>query len=818
MYRTNQFGLSGAIVGMLVALAAGLPTTQAIAQDEARADSVTDEIIVSVRKKDELLKDVPIAISVLTQEDIERRGIRSLSDVTRETPSLIFDEGFAPQDTRVVIRGLSPTRGRPNVAFLQDGVDITSDAVTTAGASLLINPRLFDVERIEVVKGPQSALYGRSAFNGAINYVTKRPGDEFRTNATVDVNNKGKWETTGSVSGPVIKDKLSLGLNAGIWKEDGYFNNSVTGDKAGGTDGHGLAGTALFQFNDRARLYGRMEYTDDSFDPQAQATVKATKTLPIPPSASPDVIDPAVTEVLVPQGSVPKTDDLVIRNSTNPRTGGNDYPGTDREVFRFTLVGEFEFDFGNITSLSHYADADTKQFQDGLKIGDYSALNVGAETNLDQSTNLYSQDLRFSRTDGPFDWTVGALYWKEEVDVDDGSLICFTIPAQNCADLIAPIGTTEPLNKGKWDRETEHWSAYAAIDWRINEQWTFGVEGRYVDEDLDIKGPDAALTIDPFGLLGGPPTAVPPQPGEVSSSDKDSFFAPKATLEWKPNDDLLFYGSVAQGIKPSGISTVTGGAGGFDPDLLRYDQEKVLVYELGGKTSWYDGRLQLNGAAFFQDFTDKQVSTQVPLDTGLLGISPVNADGAEVWGIESEVIWLATENLSFNLSYTWLDTEYTDFKRTSSSVSDLARAGNCAVVQVGGNDTCQIDLSNRDLEDAPDHSFVGVTTYSFPLTSEMDVFADLQVQYQSERNDSAFSVLEYEDYWLTDLRLGLSGEKWQLLGYIDNVLDEDVTRSGFVSPDFTEIQIVGSTFVLPNQGFYNLAPPRTYGMRLSVNF
>ena len=815
MDRTSRFVLSGAVIGMLVAAMAGLPVTQAGAQ-EARADTVMDEMVVTVRRKDERLQDVPIAVSVLTQEDIERRGIRSLTDITRETPSLIFDEGFAPQDTRVVIRGLSPTRGRPNVAFLQDGVDITSDAVTTAGASLLINPRLFDVERIEVVKGPQSALYGRSAFNGAINYVTKRPGEEFYSNVAVDLNNKGKWELTGSVSGPVIKNKLSLGLNVGIWKEDGYFDNSITGNKAGGTDGNGVAGTALFEFNDRARLYGRLEYTDDDFDPQSQATVQATETLPIPPSAFPNVVNPAVTDVLVPQGTVPKTDDLVIRNSENPRTG-NDYPGTDREVFRFTLVGEFEFDFGNITSLSHYADADTKQFQDGLKIGNFDDLTVGAETNLDQSTDLYSQDLRFSRTDGPFDWTVGALYWKEEVDVDDGSLICFVLGI-TCGPLMAAIGTTEPLNTGTWKRDIEHWSVYAAIDWRINDEWTLGLEGRYVDEDLDITGPDAALTIDPFGLLGGPPQAVPPKPGEVSGSDKDSFFAPKATLEWKPADDLMFYGSVAKGIKPSGISTVTGGAGGFDPDLLRFDEEKVTVYELGGKTRFNDGRLQVNGAVFFQDFTDKQVSTQVPLASGLLGIAPVNADGAEVWGIESEVVWLATENLSFNLSYTWLDTEYTDFKRTSSGVSDLARAGNCVQVQIGGNDTCQIDLSNRDLEDAPDHSFVGITTYSYPLTAGINVFADLQVQYQSERYDSAFNVLEYDDYWLTDLRLGLSGEKWQFLGYVNNVLDEDITRSGFVSPDFTAIQVVGSTFVLPNQGFYNLAPPRTYGMRLSFNF
>ena len=127
--------------------------------------------MVTARKREETLQDVPIAVTAISVEQLQRRGIQDVEGIIQGDPSLGFDLGIAPYDTRIVVRGLSPTRGRPNVATLVDGIDVSSEAIGVAGGSLLINPRLVDIERIEVVKGPQSALYGRSAFAGAINYV-----------------------------------------------------------------------------------------------------------------------------------------------------------------------------------------------------------------------------------------------------------------------------------------------------------------------------------------------------------------------------------------------------------------------------------------------------------------------------------------------------------------------------------------------------------------------------------------------------------------------------------------------------------------------
>ena len=133
---------------------------------------VIEEIVVTARKKEENLQDVAISVNAISSEMINRLGIKDLNDVTKMDPSLTFDRGFAPDDIRIAIRGIVNNRGRPVVATVVDGVDISSETLSTAGSSSLISPRIIDVERIEVVKGPQIALYGRTAFAGAIQYLS----------------------------------------------------------------------------------------------------------------------------------------------------------------------------------------------------------------------------------------------------------------------------------------------------------------------------------------------------------------------------------------------------------------------------------------------------------------------------------------------------------------------------------------------------------------------------------------------------------------------------------------------------------------------
>ncbi len=244
-----------------------------------------DEIVVSVRKKAENLQDVPISVTAFGEEAIQRQGIRNVFDVAKYSPSIQFDESFAQSDTRIVVRGLSPTRGRQNAALLVDGIDVSSEAITSSGGSLLVNTRLIDIERIEVVLGPQMALYGRSAFNGAIQYVTRDPSPRFETEVKVAGNDQSGYELIGALSGPIFGDALGFRLNATAWDQEGFYRNTITNEKLGGDEGWGLAFTLKSEIGKNWSFKFRTEYTDDQSEPTAQAFLPFNTELDVPSGA-----------------------------------------------------------------------------------------------------------------------------------------------------------------------------------------------------------------------------------------------------------------------------------------------------------------------------------------------------------------------------------------------------------------------------------------------------------------------------------------------------------------------------------------------------
>jgi len=266
------------IVGISLAMLMATPISMA---------QVIEEITVTARKKSENLQDVPISVNVITSDILDRRSIRDLNDVTKLDPSLIFDKGFAPDDIRVVVRGIDNGRGRPVVATIIDGVDISSEALATAGASQLISPTLIDIERIEIVKGPQIALYGRTAFAGAISYVTKRASEELEINTSVEVAQDGFHEARISASGPA-SDNLGIRFNALTWSFDGFHENTVTGNKVGGGEGH--SASILFDWNpvgnEKLSIRTRIDTIEDEYASPAQAFVPYNQIAAVPADAS----------------------------------------------------------------------------------------------------------------------------------------------------------------------------------------------------------------------------------------------------------------------------------------------------------------------------------------------------------------------------------------------------------------------------------------------------------------------------------------------------------------------------------------------------
>ena len=414
MFKRRILGISSAVAILfapVLTLAPQLGYTQQI-----------EEIVVSVRRKNESLQEVPISVSTLNEEQITRYGINTTADVIKYTAGLDYDTGLGAQDTRVVIRGLSPTRGRSNVAILVDGIDFTGEAISTAGGGILVNQQLLDIERVEVVKGPQSALYGRSAFAGAIQYVSKKPSLE-EADGSLNVqfgngNGANSSRVSAAYGGPV-SDSFGLRVNGLAYDDQGFYQNSVTGGEVGGSNGYGVSLGGIWDGGGVFSANGRVAVSRDEYQQQAGARVRANTLVDINDSVAvqegqtdnliytsglqrangfgyPDctfgVSTPDRSKAIQSCGSTPKTlvtgqipdaDQLSITLSDDPSTNGGDYKGTGVDTLTSTLNLEWDTKAGVITSLTGFAGLRSTQNFDAQY--DVMLPNV-AYTNLGYST------------------------------------------------------------------------------------------------------------------------------------------------------------------------------------------------------------------------------------------------------------------------------------------------------------------------------------------------------------------------------------------------------------------------------------------------
>jgi outer membrane receptor protein involved in Fe transport len=816
-----------------------------------------EEIVVTARKKAENLQDIPVQVDVISSEKLERAGITSLEDISKMSASMVFDNGFSQQDTRITLRGLSPVRGRQNVAVLQDGVDLSSENLTIAGGTALINSRLFDLERVEVVKGPQSALYGRSAFAGAINYVTKKPTQEKQSSISATIASESEMDLRLSWSGG-ISENTAVGVNFASWSRDGYHNNIVSGQPVGGEEG--MAGSITFNYEptDDFSLLTRLEYTDDDYEPAAQFQQSGTTMLPISPNAiapvntciiptptmclayftSGKVISPLVTHMPSNVGLLPNIEDIGgAQLAINPRTG-KDYPGANREIMKFSMTAVKEFENTTFTSITGLLDGDVFTFEDPQFRGTTNVGTSFGEIWYDQQTDLTSQEFRLqSNTDGALRWTIGAQLWEQEMQLDDKSFNTFTFldtrpwfpPAflnvntpmfhgnastfqgAICAPMTEGGEFAGCLDRGGsyWTRDTKHKSVYAMLEYDISDSLSLTVEGRYSEEDENTCGSDGNGTVDPNGVgFAGPGRSrvnPPMWTRQICGDHTEDMITPKVTLTHFASDDFTFYASLAQAKKPGGISTVTGGGFSlYDPEDNRFEAEEMTVYELGMKSTMMDGKMRFNADIFLQDFTDKQTATQVVNpDTGILQSKTTNAAKADVKGLELDVQYYINDNLSATLSYTHLNAKYEDFTRLTAGASNIANAGNCTIVtDSSGKSTCSIDLSGNPLENAPANSMVLGLNYNWETSNGSTWVAEADIMFQDERYIDQFKRVLLDGYYKVDLRLGYVTDNLEITAFIDNAFDDTSTRSGYGFTDFPNMK-----FILPIPSFCGVAGP-----------
>ena len=848
---------------LLFSAAVGLsPLAPGIAHSQdfpATGQGIIEEIVVTTRKREENLQEVPISIGVFDADAIMRVGIRDLQDVTKLSPSLQFDKSYSQNSVRVTIRGLSNTRGRSNVAFLVDGIDVSSETTgTNAGSPLLINQRLLaDVERIEVVRGPQSALYGRAAFAGAINYVSKNPSDDYDFNLSIDVAQYDKQEIFAGISGP-LTDTLGFRLTGVAWDEEGYYDNVVSGEGMGGGKGSGIAGTLLWEPVDNFSLKTRLTYSDDEYTPGAIAGIP-DRTIPV--AVPQEAIDRGVVVNeesyvvdLIP--AVGDADGLEVRASEDPLTG-DDYPGNTLDVFRASLIASWDVSDYTVSSYTGYTDADMSQRYDLDRQAEGRPDTILGHGDIDTfgNTEQFSQEFRVASDwdNSPLQATFGLQYWKENRDDFSRSIAvtCWNLnfcgpdqiigpPFASWQELYAAVLENSPGFRAPVYAKTDHRSAYLMLEWDITDTVSLTLEDRFVKEDFEATLPEWASCFNPHPNNADLTFEFRPQCaiGEIdTASVTTKYQTPKVTLEWQTTDQVMLYGLIAKGAKPAGISLVRVPVKIGDQAIENYifDPEKMWSYEIGAKTQWAGalGALVVNGAAFYQDYTDKQTNTQQEKcyidDNGNEICQTVgqvtNASSAWVTGIELETNWLTPlEGLSVGLAYTWLDSEYDDFQDPTRSAGRIAAVGECAdyvdIPANGGRPHCVLDLSGNRLEYMPENAAVVTVRYEADLyDTGMQWYIESNASYQSERFTSAENFTVLDEFWLTDVRLGLVNDDWNIIAYVNNVFDNNTISSNGGNTDVAAGYVGAAPAVVPpTLPTAFLPPPRTAGIRIQYQY
>ena len=796
---------------------------------------------MTTRRVAENIQDIPVAVTAFGAEFIERQGIATTADVAMLVPGVQFDQSFSAADTRITIRGIASERGRTSAAVLVDGVDVSGENITAGGGSSLLNTRLLDLERVEVIKGPQSALYGRNAFAGAINYITRLPSlDESDINVYADVADYSTYDLRGGISGPVIEGKLALGVNFGYYSTDGYFRNNNTAvptanANLNGAESKGGRLVALWTPTDALTLTGSLSYSENESDQRALVKVGNANTFYLNGQRLPDgtVADFSFNGAMDYGqwlGKVSKVPEQGVNLSISERTNAPFAGITDDTLLAYLNL---DWDLGatsfkSVTSyLKNQATLDEDvDYQDGtgtffMGVG----LSIANEYRDATDTRYFNQEFTLESNDwARGNWLVGVSYFDESTDNSDNSTgwfndpfitfvpgFCGAAPFQVTCSYAASALAGDPAKT--ISRDTESFSLFGLVGLDLTERLRLTAEARYIEDKITVSTNTAIDRVSqyilnlPIDFSFGAPPVLP-----ATDTQKSDTINPRLALDFRLTEEVLLYGSAAKGTKPAGFGTSQFGT----PQNARVKQEKLYAYELGAKSTWRDGRLQANVALFFNDYQDRQVGVTVTdPNTGWPQAGIVNAAEAETRGIEVDISWRPIEALTLALGYAYTDAEWTDFnfseiRSGGATVKDRAICGNAAG-----------DCSGMDVAGVPENALSLLANYTAPLRGDMEWFATVIGVFQDER--AVFDRINtptIDSYWNWDAQIGLQTSNWTVQLYADNLFDDDTVRWGQGYNDFRDGMYGGSFGGEPRDEtvFAFLTSPRVVGVRASYRF
>ncbi|MBL4673984.1 MAG: TonB-dependent receptor [Arenicella sp.] len=748
--------LSSLAIGVGLAMTAATP---------ALAKQQLEEIIVTAQYRAQSIQDVPISITAIGSEELEAANIFDAGSLAVNVPGLSYGE-FAPGQALISLRGVNSAddgAGLDNsVALFLDGVYI--------GRGAGINFDLFDLERIEVLKGPQGTLFGRNAIGGAISVVTEKPSQEFSGKAAVTVGNEGILRYQGLVSGG-ITDKLSGKLVVNHREHDGFVRNVLLGLDLQDEDQSTVRGQLLWEGENSEWLLSADHFEDERAD-----------------AGRVPIAGPFFENGVAP--SVGLTGPL---QNTSPVEGFS-----DRETGGISLQGDIDFGSGKITTITaiRSVETDWELPSIGAPIGaDLAAGVFGIDVidDIEEEIDTFSQEFRWtSQSDSSFNYVVGAFFLIEDTDRREQ----FRLDRNTQATGQSVVGNEYT----RTENETTSYALYGQGTWDINPKTTLSFGGRYSRDDRDYRasaincdGSDEAIVAAGFAdnsncVFGGNRVQgslniineVFIREADVDFDD----FSPMASLQYRPNENTMYFGTVSTGYKSGGFA---GSQGVASAATNVVNPEQVTNFELGFKGDFLDNTLRFNATAFVSDYEDLQVVRFGPVPNSDFGsFQTTNIGSADLSGVELDFIWYASDRIKFSGNYAYLDTEAND------------------LVLQGANGSS--DFSGLALRQAPEHSYSFTANYNLP-TAHGEYDFRLQYSHVDEQHFDFPTITETiaDEVDLLDLRINWvsSDEKYQLTLWGQNVTDEEyITHAFRIGPG--SIGVYGA--------------PATFGVTGTVNF
>ena len=775
---------------LLVAAGLWLAATDEVLAQQG-ASGAFEEITVTARKREESLQDVPISISVTSGAYLRDSGVKGLEELSQSLPAINISKGGASD--QLYIRGI----GSGFNAGFEQAVGTYLDGVYL-GRSRNTRASFLDLDRLEVLKGPQTTFFGNSSIGGALSLWSRSPGEGFGGFVTAMYTPEFAASDLQAAVDIPASDRFRLRLAARKYDTDGYYDNTNTGGNGPGYDDWAVRLTSVWRPSDRADItFKHMGGESAGISPFA-ADVYDCPVAPGLPGASGVRPCPANLAAF-PDGDTSRFDGQI-----DYRTQTSDADRTETEFDASNLTISYEFDSVVMTSVTGINSNDQRETQD-LDNSELFLFHANQYDRFDQ----FSQELRLtSNTDGLLSWMAGTYYHDLKVDYSVFLAPYFIPPVAgaNAADT-----TTTLSNKYQGVQDETTTSAFATLTYELSDKLRLNAGLRYIEVKKNLTALNTWVLHDRADRRLSRETAVattPPFPGFATPFGPESYsyagddLLPSLGIDWDVSDNGMLYATFTQGFKAGGFNI--GQRAPLNPVRPFFDEEIVDSFELGYKGSWPDRNLKANFNVFYSDYEGVQQSV---LDAATFVFSVANAAASRTAGIEVDFNWGATDNFALSGSFTFMDAQFDEFIGACSEYQN--QTGTCGI-DIGGNTVAAQDLAGHETVFAPAYSGKFQGTYSTETAGGwgITVYGSIFITDDYHIHSDFDPRILVQSFERVDLRVALRppGDIWEFAVFAKNLTD---TERSFFCNDLS---------ASPGSYRCSLNPPASVSLQVRADF